>query len=76
MADVQEAFHRYQIHLYPRQSLQKAHCVILAVSHSIFIKEGWNGIMSLLEKNQGVVLDVKNILPKAETPVGIMLWRL
>jgi UDP-N-acetyl-D-galactosamine dehydrogenase len=61
--DAREAEHEYNIT--PIQSLRENHydAIILAVAHSEFIDMGTDKIRSLC-KPEGILYDVKNILPK------------
>jgi UDP-N-acetyl-D-glucosamine/UDP-N-acetyl-D-galactosamine dehydrogenase len=76
LASADEALREYGVRLLPRQALEPADVVILAVAHAPFISEGWQLIHGLLRNGIGVVLDVKSRLPRAEQPAGIELWRL
>jgi UDP-N-acetyl-D-galactosamine dehydrogenase len=72
----EEAASEYEITLLPREALQPAAAVILAVAHQSFIGEGWGLVTSLLENGTGIVLDVKSRLERQSRPAGIELWRL
>jgi UDP-N-acetyl-D-galactosamine dehydrogenase len=37
---------------------------------------GWELVQRLLVDGQGVVADVRNVLPRESKPEGITLWRL
>jgi UDP-N-acetyl-D-galactosamine dehydrogenase len=50
--------------------------VILAVAHDQFKQDPWNLVTGLLRCGEGVVADVKKVLPRDQTPNGITLWRL
>jgi UDP-N-acetyl-D-galactosamine dehydrogenase len=76
MAYPDEAEHEYGITLTPADQAKPAHGVILAVAHAPFKQGGWAGVQKFLLNGQGVVADVKNLLPRTETPSGIDLWRL
>jgi UDP-N-acetyl-D-glucosamine/UDP-N-acetyl-D-galactosamine dehydrogenase len=76
MAVPEEAEREYGIKLLPRDMLEPADCVILAVAHETFVAEGWPMITRLLRNGSGIVLDVKASLPFGEQPDGIELWRL
>jgi UDP-N-acetyl-D-galactosamine dehydrogenase len=76
MASAEEAQRQYGVRLLPRQALEPAEVVILAVAHAAFIAEGWKLVTGLLRNGAGVVLDVKAKLPRDEQPSGIELWRL
>ncbi len=52
-----------------------ADAVVLAVSHKEFMAEGWKLVSGLLSDG-GVVVDVKGVLLRDETPPGIKLIRL
>jgi len=76
LVDVQEVMRDLAISLHSKQSLQKAQCVILAVSHQVFMQAGWSWLQSLLEQGQGIVIDVKGVLPRDNVPESVTLWRL
>jgi UDP-N-acetyl-D-galactosamine dehydrogenase len=76
LVDTQEAFHEYGITLQSKQSLQKAQCVILAVPHQLFLQAGWQWLKSLLEREQGLIVDIKGALAKENLPTTVTLWRL
>jgi len=76
LAYPEEAKHEYGIQLVPFEDLQPANAVILAVSHDQFRNDPWKLIAGLLKEGQGVVADVRNILPRESIPSGITLWRL
>jgi len=62
--------------LLPRDGLQPAGAVILAVAHKEFRELGWVLVERCLEAGRGPVLDVKGVLDRASVPAGINLWRL
>jgi UDP-N-acetyl-D-galactosamine dehydrogenase len=76
LADSKEAEHEYGISLTPFDKLKPAHAVILAVSHEQYKKDPWNLVSGLLRGGEGVVADVRSILPRELTPKNITLWRL
>jgi UDP-N-acetyl-D-galactosamine dehydrogenase len=71
-----EAEHEYGIHLTPFEQLKPANAVILAVAHNQFRQDPWKLVQGLLRCGEGVVADVKKVLPRERTPKGITLWRL
>ncbi len=75
-ADVAEAEEEYGITPLTFDALKPAQCVILAVAHKEYLQRGWALISELLGDEGGVVIDVKGVLPREETPAGITLWRL
>jgi UDP-N-acetyl-D-galactosamine dehydrogenase len=76
LADPAEARHEYGVELTPREALEPADAVVLAVSHADFLANGWGLVGSLLKGGSGVVMDVKGVLDRAATPAGVTLWRL
>jgi UDP-N-acetyl-D-galactosamine dehydrogenase len=76
LAHAAEAEHEYGIKLTPFEQLKPANAVILAVSHDQFKSDPWKLVTGLLECGEGVVADVRNLLPRDEVPPGISLWRL
>jgi len=76
LADPKEAEHEYGIKLTPLDKLKPGNAVILAVAHNEYKRQPWNLVMKLLDAAQGVVADVRRILPREETPEGVVLWRL
>jgi len=71
-----EAEHEYGIRLTPFNELKPANAVILAVSHDQFKAGPWELVRGLLKGGEGVVADVRRILPRESTPPGVTLWRL
>jgi UDP-N-acetyl-D-glucosamine/UDP-N-acetyl-D-galactosamine dehydrogenase len=76
LASPEEAKHEYGIQLTPFDRLQPAHAVILAVPHDQYRADPWRLIAGLLSGGKGVVADVKSVLPRADVPEGVVLWRL
>jgi UDP-N-acetyl-D-galactosamine dehydrogenase len=76
MAYPGEAKHEYEIELTPLEKLKPARGVVMAVSHEQYKRSGWDLIKRLLKDGQGVVADLKNMLPRDQTPAGVTLWRL
>ena len=76
LALTDEAAHEYGIRLVEMPSLRPADAVILAVAHDDYMRGGWPMIEKLLKPGGGVVLDVKNMLDRADKPAGVELWRL
>jgi UDP-N-acetyl-D-glucosamine/UDP-N-acetyl-D-galactosamine dehydrogenase len=72
----EEVEREYGIKLIPEAALQPADAVVLAVAHADYVKGGWSLASRLLKGGTGVVLDVKGLLARGKTPVGIELWRL
>ena len=76
VADPEHATKEYGITLVPREKLQPASALILAVAHRAFLAEGWPLVTSLLKNRAGIVLDVKSRLSRDAKPAGVDLWRL
>jgi UDP-N-acetyl-D-galactosamine dehydrogenase len=76
LAHPQEAEHEYGIKLTPLDKLKPGNAVILAVAHNEYKSQPWRLVTELLEGGQGVVADVRRILPREGTPKGVVLWRL
>jgi UDP-N-acetyl-D-galactosamine dehydrogenase len=72
----EEAVHEYGVTLTPFEQLKPADAVIVAVAHKEYVSGGWPLVAKLLRSGQGVVLDVKSKLDRAQKPKGIDLWRL
>jgi UDP-N-acetyl-D-glucosamine/UDP-N-acetyl-D-galactosamine dehydrogenase len=76
IAESSEAMHEYGIALTPWDKLPKTNCVILAVNHTDYLKDGGAKVVSLLDK-EGVMVDVKSVLKQsAISEPGISVWRL
>ena len=75
-ADTAEVYKEYKLKLCKKDELIKSDAVILAVPHLEFVDGGWELITSLLRENQGVVFDVKSVLPRNSKPNNIILQRL
>lgn len=71
-----EARHEYGIELTGTEDLKPADAIILAVAHDQYKKDPWKLVSGLLREGKGVVADVRNLLPRSQTPKGITLWRL
>lgn len=76
MAYADETRHEYDLELVPLDKLKPACGVVLAVAHDQYKKGGWEMVKSLLAGGRGVVADLKNVLPREQTPASVNLWRL
>jgi UDP-N-acetyl-D-galactosamine dehydrogenase len=76
IAAPEETAQEYGIALMSFESLQPADAVIIAVAHSDYVAKGWSLVAKLLKGGQGIVLDVKSKLDRAQKPKGVDLWRL
>ncbi len=75
-ADSDDARTEYGLTLTGLNELVKADGVILAVAHAEYLEQGWPLIMRLLKNQQGIVFDVKAVLPRESVPAGIKHERL
>jgi UDP-N-acetyl-D-galactosamine dehydrogenase len=76
LADPSDAMAHYGLALTSREALRPARAVVLAVAHQPFVTEGWALATSLLQDGRGLVADLKNVLPRAQRPPNVTLWRL
>jgi UDP-N-acetyl-D-galactosamine dehydrogenase len=72
-ADAREVEHEYGLHLCDWTSLRALDAVVLAVAHEEYSVPG--AVLPLLKKN-GVLIDVKSSLRKAEIPKDVVYWSL
>jgi UDP-N-acetyl-D-galactosamine dehydrogenase len=75
-ADPDHVYQEYGIKLMPLEKLSPAHAVVVTVKHKPFVEGGWPFIMTLLKNQKGLVADLKNCLPKKNTPTTIKTWSL
>ncbi len=71
-----EVKEEYGVDIRPLSELKPAQCVILAVAHAAFTREGWGLVCELLQDGRGIAVDVRGALPRDEIPEGVKLWRL
>lgn len=76
MVDKAEVREEYGLEMTDKKDLKKANAVIFAVLHREFIDGGWDYILELLDKKEGVVFDVKSVLPRDKQPDKVTLQRL
>jgi UDP-N-acetyl-D-galactosamine dehydrogenase len=74
--DPKDAMTEFNILVKDSTALKPAHCVVLAVAHAQYVKEGWRLVAELLQSQRGVVVDVKGVLPRCDTPRDVYLCRL
>ncbi|NIR94789.1 MAG: nucleotide sugar dehydrogenase, partial [Gammaproteobacteria bacterium] len=70
MVDEAEVMTEYGLKVCNKADLIKAGAVILAVTHEEFLTGGWDYILDLLDED-GVVFDVKSVLPRDACPENI-----
>jgi UDP-N-acetyl-D-glucosamine/UDP-N-acetyl-D-galactosamine dehydrogenase len=74
LGDPKEAHEEYKIEITPLEKFQGLDALILAVSHSEYIKD-IDAIYARV-RDGGAVIDVKSVLPLKAPPRGIRLWSL
>lgn len=76
LVDAEEAMEEYGVVLTPAEKLQPADCIVLAVAHDQYVREGWRLVSGLLKDGEGVVVDVRGFMPREHKPEHVTLWRL
>ena len=76
LADREEAREQYGLDIVDINALRPADAVVLAVAHEPYLAGGWPLITRLLRNGEGIVLDVKCRLDRAQKPAGVELWRM
>jgi UDP-N-acetyl-D-glucosamine/UDP-N-acetyl-D-galactosamine dehydrogenase len=76
LASSEECRHEYGFGLVSFSKLKPADAVILAVPHQAYKAGGWADVTKLLNRKDGLVVDVKSILDRATQPPDIKLWRV
>ncbi|MGX7595071.1 nucleotide sugar dehydrogenase [Planococcus plakortidis] len=75
-AESKDAVREYGVELIPFDELEKSDAVVFAVPHREYVEKGWEGVQSLLKEKDGIVVDIKSVLPQEEKPAELELWRL
>jgi UDP-N-acetyl-D-galactosamine dehydrogenase len=76
LADSGEAEREYGVVITPRDKLDPADCVVLAVAHTEYVQGGWTLATQLLAGGDGIVVDLQGVLPRDSKPETVNLWRL
>lgn len=76
MSDPNEIMEEYGVKLSAEDELKPAHAVLLAVPHDYFLAKDWSYLVSLLNDETGIVIDIKAKLEREDVPKGVKLWRL
>ena len=77
LADPGEARLYYGVELQPLETINGSDAVILAVAHKIYKKDGLEGIASLCNDSNALVIDVKGCFsPEEADKMGVTYWRL
>jgi UDP-N-acetyl-D-galactosamine dehydrogenase len=74
-ADAAIASDIFSVELMDYNDLKPAKAVVVAVPHKFYRESGWNSIEKLID-GEGIVFDVKGILPREEKPDHIQLFRI
>ena len=75
-ANAEEFQQEYGLGLQSLESMAAADAVVLAVGHDAYRNLGWDDIVRLLKKGNGIVADLTNRLQRGAEPEGVVLWRL
>jgi UDP-N-acetyl-D-glucosamine/UDP-N-acetyl-D-galactosamine dehydrogenase len=70
-----DALHEYGITLRPLEGLTRLDGLILAVPHAEYLDAGTANIVERLRPD-GVLVDVKSVIPPGSVPTGIRYWSL
>ena len=76
LAEPDEVEALYGLPLMTAEALRPAQCVFIAVPHQDYRQGGWDLIRRLLLPDQGLVADLKSMLPDAPASGGPVVWRL
>jgi UDP-N-acetyl-D-galactosamine dehydrogenase len=76
LASAEAVKREYSLALTPFEKLKPADAVVLAVAHDEYVDKGWPLMQRLVKSREGIVVDVKGRLDRAQKPEGIDLWRL
>lgn len=76
LADPAEFKHEYRLALTPYDALDRADAVVVAVGHGVYRAAGWSLVTGLLRGTAPIVVDIQDILDRAQTPEAVTLWRL
>ena len=77
IAQTEEAFEEYGIHLSQWDDLKDIDGMIVAVAHRKYVDMGLQKLLKPLRSQQeGVVIDVKCLLDQAKLPKTLKYWRL
>jgi UDP-N-acetyl-D-glucosamine/UDP-N-acetyl-D-galactosamine dehydrogenase len=75
-ASPEDVEREYGLRLVPIEKLAPADAVILAVAHESYVTGGWPLVRRLLNKEAGIVFDVKACLDRSTAPADVELLRL
>jgi UDP-N-acetyl-D-galactosamine dehydrogenase len=77
IAQAEEAFEEYGIHLSKWDDLKDIDGIVVAVAHSKYVDMGLQKLLKPLRSQQeGVVIDVKCLLDQEKLPKTLKYWRL
>ena len=74
MASAEGAQHEYGLTLSPIGELQNLDAIVLAVSHRAYV-DALPELMTRLSPN-GIIIDIKSVIPADAVPEGAMYWSL
>ena len=77
IAEREEAFADYGIHLQQWNDLKNVDGLVIAVAHRTYAEMGLQELLKpLRSQREGVVIDVKCLLDQAKLPKTLKYWRL
>jgi UDP-N-acetyl-D-galactosamine dehydrogenase len=77
IAEPEEAVAEYGIHLQQWNELKNVDGLVIAVAHRFYAEMGLQKLLKPLRNQQdGVVIDVKSLLDRAQLPSSLTYWRL
>ena len=76
LAHADDVEKEYGLTLSSFNDLKPSDAVVFAVPHKSYMDLDWQGIRSLLDNQQGIVIDIKSVLHPKSCPEGITYWRL
>lgn len=77
IAEPEEAVAEYGIHLQPWDDLKSVDGLIVAVAHRAYAEMSLQDLLKpLRSQRDGVVIDVKSVLDRAQLPSSLKYWRL
>jgi UDP-N-acetyl-D-galactosamine dehydrogenase len=70
-----EARHEYAVELAPLEDLVDLDALVVAVAHASYLEGGTAPRFARL-RPEGVLIDVKSVVPPSDAPTGVTLWSL
>jgi UDP-N-acetyl-D-galactosamine dehydrogenase len=74
-ASAEEALHEYGVGLSPLDDVTDLDALVLAVAHDVYLERGVPDLIGRV-RSGGVLIDVKSVVPPAESLGSVTLWSL